>query len=100
MLISRKALEKLDVITQSGDVLGHVVDFEIDTDTGTIMRYHVKTSQPIIGLFEGALIIHRDAVLAITDTAIVVHDNHADVGSGNTKRLPLKKPSPVITRNT
>ncbi len=100
MIVTRKQLEKLDVITQSGDYLGHVVDFEIDSDTGTILRYHVKTAQPIVGLFEGALIISRDAVVSFTDKTIVVLDDHGGVaGGGGGRRVPLKNPSPAITKN-
>lgn len=99
MLVTKKQLEKLDVITQSGDYLGKVVEFELDSDTGILMRISVKTSQPIVGLFEDALLISRDAIVSFTDKTIVVLDDHriAAGGSGG-RRLPAKGPSPVITK--
>ena len=42
MLITQKQLKKVAVETQSGQFLGYVVGFDMETDTGVIERYYIK----------------------------------------------------------
>ena len=48
MKIPSNDLINLPVYTQSGEHLGKVASFEIDTDTGKVTNFYVKT-----GLIEG-----------------------------------------------
>lgn len=75
MEINQQQLKKIQVETKSGRVLGQVVDFELDVDTGVIVRYYVKSKIPLAGLFEDKLIINREQIIDFDDQKMVVEDN-------------------------
>jgi len=75
MLINQKQLKNLEVKTQAGQNLGQVVDFELETDTGKIMKYHVKSKSSITVLFKNKLIINHDQIISFNDKEIIVEDN-------------------------
>lgn len=74
MLLSCKKVIGLPVKTKSGQYLGRVIDFEIDSLSQTIEKYFVKCRGLIGGLFEEKLIIHKNQVISINDEVIVVDE--------------------------
>ena len=54
MLINDKKLNHIRVETAGGRYLGLVQGFELDTDTGIIEKYYVKSKKLVAGLFENA----------------------------------------------
>jgi uncharacterized protein YrrD len=74
MLISQKQFKKIRVETLSGQFLGYVSDFEMETDTGVIEKYYVKSSYLMAGLFEGKLLIHKSQIINFDDEKIIVED--------------------------
>jgi len=75
MRINEKKLKNLIVETKSGQVLGYVIDFELETETGIIVKYNVKSKNPIAGLFQDRLIIDKEQIIEFTDKKIIVEDN-------------------------
>lgn len=64
----------LSVYTQSGIFLGVVVNFEVDISTGQIIKYFVKSRNPIKNLFQGQLEIAANQVISIDDKKMIVED--------------------------
>jgi sporulation protein YlmC with PRC-barrel domain len=75
MLIKNKQLKKIEVETLSGEYLGQVADFELETDTSIIEKYHVKTKLSLVGLFENKLIINKEQIINFDEQKMVVEDN-------------------------
>ena len=76
MLISSEKLLNLPVQTQSGQDLGQVSSFDIDTDTQAILKYHVKSSNPITNIIkQKELLITSSQVIEITSEKMIVDDN-------------------------
>ncbi|MBD3359402.1 MAG: hypothetical protein GF365_01695 [Candidatus Buchananbacteria bacterium] len=75
MLIKNKQLKKVEVETLSCEYLGRITDFELETDTGIIEKYHVKTKLSLTGLFENKLIINKEQIINFDDQKMVVEDN-------------------------
>ncbi|MCX6742639.1 MAG: hypothetical protein NT116_00195 [Candidatus Parcubacteria bacterium] len=48
MLINQKQLKQVRAETQSGQFLGYISDFELETDTGIIEKYYIKSNKPAI----------------------------------------------------
>jgi sporulation protein YlmC with PRC-barrel domain len=100
MRILYSKLIDLPVKTRSGELLGEVVDLEIDIDTYSITKLHVKSSNLIRGIFEGMLIIDQSQILEITSEKIIVEDNAKKVKQKKTLNIKLaenKKPVAVAT---
>ena len=74
MKIPSNDLINLPVYTQGGEHLGKVASFEINTDTGKIDSYHVKTGL-IEGLWHEQLVINASQVIEITEEKMVVEDS-------------------------
>jgi len=74
MRIRGKELKKVKVYTESGMFLGIVSDVEIDNTTATVVHFFVQSANPIAGLFEDALMIHRDDVIDLNKKQMVVKD--------------------------
>ncbi len=74
MTIGRKDLSKLPVQTQSGQKLGHVVDYDIDEGTHRILRYHIKSSKLLQELFSGELIVPVERVVSLTRDRMIIED--------------------------
>ncbi len=75
MLIKNKQLKKVEVSTLSGEYLGRITDFELETDTGILEKYHVKTKLSLAGLFENKLIINKEQIINFDERKMVVEDN-------------------------
>ncbi len=73
MLIQHKQLIGLDVETHSGELLGKLVGFVINTDTQEIEHYEVRPS--LVKQFLGEmLLINRKQVREIKKNKIIVED--------------------------
>lgn len=76
MHINYKTLKTLSVKTKSGQVLGHVRDFILQTDGQSILQYEVG------GLFSKKYLISREQVLSIDSEKMVVEDGVVGVEIG------------------
>lgn len=65
----------LPVYTQSEILLGTVVNFEADVSTSQIIKYFVKSKNPIKNLFQGQLEIAANQVISIDDKKMIVEDS-------------------------
>ncbi|MFA6908543.1 MAG: hypothetical protein WC289_01520 [Patescibacteria group bacterium] len=75
MMISRKQLMRLDVVTQSGQHVGRVVDLDIDVDTHAICRYHIADSTPMLpGIPLRTLSVAPVQVISIDEHQMVIED--------------------------
>ena len=70
---------KRSVVTESGESLGAVINFVIDTETAGIVRYFVK------GLLGPERIIPVSSIMKVTTDSFVVRD------SRGTKKIPAAK---------
>lgn len=104
MLISQKQLKKVAVETQSGQFLGHVVGFEVETDTGVIEKYQVKGKFALIGLLQDSLLISKSQIINFDEDKMVVEDAVVKSDSGKLRKIAqvekLKGAEPVITSET
>jgi len=74
MLIQYKQIIGLDVVTESGELLGSVDGLVINTDTQEIEQYRVMTS--LVKKFLGQkLLINRQQVISITVDKMIVVDS-------------------------
>ena len=74
MLINQKQLKKIVVETQSGQFLGFISEFELETDNGTIERYYVKSRLSIPGLFANKLLINKSQIISFDSEKMIVED--------------------------
>lgn len=75
MILAKKEIIGLPVFTQSNQYLGKICDFELDTATQKIARYHVKSEQLIKGILADKLIIAVEQVFSIDREKMVVLDS-------------------------
>ena len=92
MLIDNKQLKKVKVETQSGQYLGQIIDFEVETDTGIIVKYHVKAKVSLAGLFENKLIINKEQIINFDDRKMIVEDNVIK------EKVEVKDPVPEVKK--
>ena len=102
MLINNKQLKKVKVETRSGQYLGQIIDFDLETDTAIIARYYVKTKLSLAGLFEdNKLIINKDQIIGFDDQKMIVEDNLVKEKATLKKTVPevnkIEGTEPVIT---
>ena len=75
MLINYRQMRKIKVETQNGQFLGRLADFELETDTGTVEKYYIKSKNLISGLFEDKLLINKSQIISFDEEKMVVEDN-------------------------
>lgn len=75
MICSIKRLVGTVVQTVSGFVLGHVADFEVDTDMGRIQKMSVKPSGLIKGFANKNLFIDWTQIIEIKENVVIVDDS-------------------------
>ena len=101
MLIDDKKFKKVRVETKSGEQLGRLAGFELDTETGLVEKYYVKSSIPLADIFEGKLIISKSQVISFDDKKMVVEDNVLRARAEKEEALPvageLENPEPIIS---
>jgi len=71
--VSARNLLTLPVYTESGTVLGHVVDVELDPEDLHVERLRVQPGG-LTGLLHDELLIHRTQIIRIEDKRVVVDD--------------------------
>ena len=74
MKISNNHLINLPAITQSGQDLGVVEDFNIDIESQSILEYKIKPSSLVRELITGDFIIPRGQIVDITKDKLIVKD--------------------------
>lgn len=75
MILNAKELIGLPAETKSGEALGRVFDFEVDVDSGIIIKFYVKTGNIIEDfLKKDYFLIYRNQVISIDKNKIVVED--------------------------
>jgi len=77
MNLGKKELIGLPVFTQSNENLGKVCDFELDSATQKIFRYHVKSERIIKDILAKELIISTEQIVSVDKSKMVVEDNVA-----------------------
>ena len=87
MQLSHRQIIKLPVETRSGQKLGVVVSFELDSERQSILRYVVKPAM-VPRLLANELIISATQVISLTNEKMLVDD----------AVLPQREaePSPVV----
>ena len=75
MNLNKKYLINLPVFTQSEQTLGKICDFELDSETQKIIKYHVKSEKLIKELLAKELIISSEQVISIDKEKMVVEDS-------------------------
>ncbi|MFH0804786.1 MAG: PRC-barrel domain-containing protein [Patescibacteria group bacterium] len=75
MNLQLRQLSNLPVYTQSGQHLGRVVDFELDSTSQSVLQYHVRSSQLIRELLRQDLLVSREQVVSLTNEKMVVEDS-------------------------
>lgn len=74
MNLSKNQLINLPVFTRSRKRLGHIVDFELNTELQEVIKYHVRGENIIKELIEKDLIISSSQVISLDDQKMVVED--------------------------
>ncbi len=101
MLITQKQLKKVIVETQSGQLLGIIVGFELETDTGVIEKYYVAGKVFMSGLWASHLIINRSQIIDFNAEKMIVEDAAVKVRKAEQAKLAaaskLEGAEPVIT---
>ncbi|MEK7139235.1 MAG: PRC-barrel domain-containing protein [Patescibacteria group bacterium] len=74
MRYSINQLQRLPVITVSGQELGRVVDVELDSQTHQIKKFVIRPRRSLAQLWGGQLLIAPSQVRSITADAMTVDD--------------------------
>lgn len=89
------------VETQSGQFLGHVSGFELETDTGVIEKYYVRSKMAILSLWEKNLIINKSQIINFDQDKMVVDDVVVKIMNSKIRKLTqvgkLEKAEPAVT---
>ncbi len=72
MFIEAKNIINNKAVTQSGQLLGRVIDFEIDTLNQSIVKYYIQGD--LIGFLKKPLIINADQVIEIKKDKLIIKD--------------------------
>lgn len=75
MNLKKQDIINLPVYTQSGQHLGRVVDFELESNTQAIINYHVRGRDIIKELLSSDLIINREQIISITKEQMIIEDS-------------------------
>jgi len=101
MLINEKQFKKVRVETQSGQYLGRLVGFDLETDTGKIIKYQVKSQNFIAALFSPRLLVDKEQVISFDQNKMIVADSlikdKQSLHESVEKVEELKNTEPVIT---
>lgn len=82
MNINTRDLVGLPVQTRSGNSIGKVASLDVDTDTGRVAAFHVKSGGLVAGLLGDELLVSWDAVIELTSKALIVADATVPSGVG------------------
>lgn len=87
MIINLQKFLRLPVYTESGTKLGKIVDFEMDVDSQTVVRYYVR---PVLFSVKSFL-IQNSQIKEIKDDKIVVYDSVVFDYQGKTSGMALEE---------
>lgn len=100
-LLTNRDLDHLPVVTESGDEIGTLVSWDIETETQSIVRYHVKPAGIARLLSSATLLIVASAVIRLTGEKLVVRDTTSREPVKRRRRFDMVKPPiPALTRAT
>lgn len=99
MIQPTKKIIGLPVFTVSGKEIGRLTDFNIDTDSQSIISYLVRPHYTIVGIFNNELIINRGQVVDILPDKIIVSDNCPPREDKEKNLLKKKKPAVSAIEN-
>ncbi len=74
MTLSSGQLIGLKVKTQSGLALGRIKDFEVEAETGQIIRYVVADGGWLPKLLNQDLLVDKSQIVRITEEEMIVED--------------------------
>ena len=87
-LCSTSQAKGVPVQTQSGQDVGRVSGFILDTERGCIVQIEVRPAGWVRGLVNDTLLIHWSDVLSWTESLITVKDTAIQVGLGVPSAVP------------
>lgn len=105
MFITSDKLFKLPVEDESHELLGRVVELEIDIESQSIIRYRVAPTSIVARVFKGEyLLVHRDQVISISEERMVVEStsvlSEQAESKNNLKIVDLKsQPTPAVNQD-
>jgi len=73
--MNEKDLISLPVFTRSGCFLGQIISFEKDPQSGIIVKYLVRSKNPIKNIWQGTLQIDQSQIISIDQEKMVVEDS-------------------------
>lgn len=101
MLISQKQLLHLPVETKSGEFLGKICSWDMDTENQFVVKYYLKKTNLIQELLtrDQEYIIPSQEVVTITKEKMIVEDNLANLKeiSFKEKKAPILEESGVAS---
>jgi sporulation protein YlmC with PRC-barrel domain len=93
MILNSKAILGIPVETRSGHTLGRLGSLDVDSETGRVKTFHVKSGNLVAGLLGDELMIAWDQVVEWTSERLVVVDSALPVGSRALARAAQTSPS-------
>ena len=99
MLISSHNLLNLPVYTKSNINLGKVTSFDIDTNTHSITKYHVKSNGLLENIIHNKeLVIDQSQVISVTNEKMAVEDGlEKEISSTKKEKVPTQEPVGVMS---
>jgi sporulation protein YlmC with PRC-barrel domain len=73
-VLEEKKLLKLPVETKGGTGLGRVIGFDVELESQSILRWHVRPNGLASRMLSHPLIVSREQVLSISEEKMVVDD--------------------------
>lgn len=102
MKFNNQKLIGLKIETESGERLGILDSFNLETESQSILEYIVKPNNKIQELISGDLIIPRGQVLDITAKKIIVNDlwlkDKVNLKSKVSDKIKEKISSPAVMK--
>lgn len=93
MLLEHKQIIGLPVETKSGERLGKIASFNLDSASQTIYQYQVNPLG-LSNLFAKELLIHRHQVISLDDKKMIV-DDLVSAKLASPKNVTAKNPLPA-----
>lgn len=74
MLLNTKEMSGVLVKTRSGQMVGKVSSFDLDSATGRLMRLHVKTGGLVAGLLHNELFVVASSIQEMSQQGVIIND--------------------------
>jgi sporulation protein YlmC with PRC-barrel domain len=93
MLIENKKVVGLRVVTETAQEIGKIRNFDIETDSQSIINYKISPTSLLKGILQVSenLIINRGQVVSISEDKMIVEDSVITAKNENTDKLANKK---------